>query len=320
MEKPKAVFLDAHTLDPGDNDMSILENIVDLTTYPRTHDSEIIERSRDADILIVNKCRIERETIEQVPGLKLIQVAATGYNNVDIQTAAARNIPVCNISGYSTSSVAQQVFAMLLSYFNQTMLYNQEVSEGKWTSCKDFSYWHSPIRELSGKTMGILGYGDIGKAVSRIALSFGMQVIVSHTRKLDEQLEVRFVDQEEMFREADIISLHAPLNEGTRHIIDNRRINIMKPQAVLVNTARGGLVNNMDLKNALEQNRIAAALLDVLDKEPPDASHPLINVKNCYITPHQAWASLESRQRLLAMLHENIAAFLSGKTINQVNA
>jgi len=319
MKKLKAVFLDAHTLDPGDNDMSILENIVDLIVYPRTHASEIIERSCNADILIVNKCRLEKETIEQIPALKLIQVAATGYNNVDVQSAATRGIPVCNISGYSTSSVAQHVFAMLLSYYNETMRYSREVSEGSWTSCKDFSYWHSPIRELAGKTMGILGYGDIGKAVSRIALSFGMKVLVSHTRKLDELDGLLFVEQEKMFRESDIISLHAPLNEGTKHIIDSRRINMMKPHAVLVNTARGGLVKNMDLKEALEEGRIAAALLDVLDQEPPDASHPLLNLKNCHITPHQAWASLDSRQRLLAMLYNNIASFLSGKTINQVN-
>jgi len=319
MEKLKAVFLDAHTLDPGDNDMSILNSIVDLTSYPRTDKSEIIERSHDAHILIVNKCKIESETIEQIQGLKLIQVAATGFNNVDIQSAASKGIPVCNISGYSTSSVAQHFFAMLLAYFNESRRYSQEVSQGSWSSSNDFSYWHAPIKELAGKKLGILGYGDIGKAVSRIALAFGMQVLVSHTRKLEDMDGLYFVKQEEMFRACDIITLHAPLNEATKHIINRHNINLMQAHAVLVNTARGGLVNNADLKKALEAGRIEAALLDVLDQEPPDASHPLLNLDNCYITPHQAWASLESRQRLLSMLYDSISAFISGKTLNRVN-
>lgn len=319
MKKAKAVFLDAYTLDPGDNELSILESILDIQFYDRTAPEEVIERAGDTEILIVNKCPVSKAHIDQLSELKLIQVAATGFNNVDTGYAASKGIPVCNISGYSTTSVAQQVFAMLLSYLNRCESYFDETARGKWSAKADFSYWHKPIRELSGKKLGIVGYGDIGQAVSRIALAFGMDVLVSHTRKLQDQPGLTFHDLPRVLSDADILSLHAPLNDQTKELIRSENIALMKPGLILVNTARGGLVRNADLKAALDAGKIQAALLDVLDEEPPPKDHPLLTCKHAYITPHQAWASLESRQRLLKLLKQNLEEFLEGRINNRVN-
>jgi len=316
--KAKAVFLDAYTLDPGDNPLDELDSVIDLECYDHTAYGQILDRVGEAQILIVNKVKIPSEIIDQLKGIRLIQVAATGYNNIDVAEARKHGIDVCNVSGYSTASVVQQVFAMILSYLNRTELYNQQVREGRWSESKHFSYWNSPIRELSGKTMGIIGFGTIGKAVAKVAQSFGMHVLV-HTRTPDGREGIEYKGLEETVSRSDFLSLHAPMTEETRHMMDYNRISEMKTGAVLINTARGGLIDEAGLARALKEKRIAAALLDVLSAEPPSADHPLTKLDNCYVTPHQAWASLESRQRLVSMMKDTLKAFLKGNPVNLVN-
>lgn len=315
----KICFLDSYTLSPGDLDLSSLNELGDVALYDRTKNEDIIARVIDAEILITNKCVIDANLIEQLPSLKLIQVAATGYNNVDLKAAKQRGITVCNVSGYSTESVGQHVFAMLLSYLNQVHIYNEESSLGVWTDASDFSYWHNPIYALNEMTFGIIGYGKIGSCVANIAASFGMKVIVSHKHNVISSNEnITFHDQEFVFENSDVLSLHAPLNASTDQFINTSTLTKMKSNAILINTGRGGLINEAELANALVANKIKAALLDVLSQEPPQKDNVLLGLDNCYITPHQAWANIGARKRLLKGIVENINNFYSGNPTNVV--
>lgn len=317
---PKIVFLDSYTTNPGDLEWSDLESLGTVELYDRTPAELIVERSAQADILITNKTPLAATTLALLPQLKLICVAATGYNIVDVAAARERNIPVCNVSGYSTPAVAQHVFALALAFTNRVTEYSAETHTGEWSRSADFSYWHEPLTELAGKTLGIYGFGTIGQATARVALAFGMRVIAVHKHPERDATEgVRFVDPPTLWSESDFISLHVPLTERTEGLINARVLAQMKASAILINTGRGGLVVEADLREALEQGQIAGAGLDVLSSEPPPADHPLLGAPNCLITPHQAWASQEARQRLLAGVVDNIRGWQRGKVRNVVN-
>jgi glycerate dehydrogenase len=316
--RPRIVVLDGHTLNPGDLDWHAVEALGELTVHPRTATAEIVARAAGAEILLTNKTPITAETIAALPALRFIGVLATGFNVVDTAAARARGIPVCNVPGYGTASVAQHVFALLLELTQRTGHHAQTVREGRWSACPDFCYWDFPLVELSGRTLGIVGCGSIGEAVARIALAFGMKVIAS-ARRPRAMDGVEFVPTEEIFRRADVVSLHCPLTEETRGIVNAARIATMKPSAFLINTGRGPLIVEQDLADALNAGRIAGAALDVLSTEPPPASNPLFTAKNCIITPHIAWATHASRARLMEVVAENICAFLAGTPRNVVN-
>ena len=316
----KIVFLDAYTLNPGDLDLSTLENLGEVSVYDSTSFDQLNERAEAAEIIITNKFVMNEEAIKQLAHLKYIIVAATGYNNVDLEICKQKNIKVSNVRNYSTPSVSQHVFAMLLSYLNQCETYNREARDKTWTRKNTWSYWHNPILEMKDKTFGILGFGKIGQEVAKVALAFGMKVMASHRYpERDKMVAVNFVDIETLFAEADILSLHAPLNDTTDQIINTTSLSKMKSTSILINTARGGLVNEEDLRMALDERKIAAALLDVLSSEPPPEDHPLLDSPHCYITPHQAWASQASRGRLLKGIVENIKAYELGDCINLVS-
>ena len=316
----KIVFLDSYTTNPGDLDWSALEALGPVTLYDRTPAELIVERSAQADIVITNKTPLSATTLALLPKLKLICVAATGYNIVDVAAARKREIPVCNVSGYSTPAVAQHVFALALAFTNRVRAYSAETHAGAWSRSADFSYWHEPLTELSGKTLGIYGLGTIGQATARIALAFGMNVIAVHKHPQRDALEgVRFVDPPTLWAESDVVTLHVPLTAQTEGLIDAAVLAQMKPSALLINTGRGGLVVETDLRKALEQGQIAGAGLDVLSSEPPPADHPLLGAPNCLLTPHQAWASQEARRRLLAGIVANIRSWQEGAPQNVVN-
>ena len=314
------VFLDSYTTNPGDLDWSPLEALGPVRLYDRTPDELIIERSALADVLITNKTPLTATTLALLPKLKLVCVAATGYNIVDVKAARDRSIPVCNVSGYSTPAVAQHVFALMLAFTNRVAEYSAETHAGEWSRAADFSYWHQPLTELAGKTLGIYGLGAIGQATARVALAFGMEVIAVHKHpQRDAMAGVRFVDPPALWAESDFVTLHVPLTEKTQGLIQADTLRQMKSSAILINTGRGGLVVETDLRSALEQGQIAGAALDVLSSEPPPADHPLFGAPNCLITPHQAWASQEARQRLLAGIVENIRSWQRGEPRNVVN-
>lgn len=313
------VALDGHTLNPGDLSWSALENLSNFKVFPRTHRALIVERAISADILIVNKLVLDESILEKLPKLKYICVSATGYNNVDLNYCKKNNIPVSNVSGYSTPAVAQHVFALLFALTNQIEKYSQEVHGGVWSNQSDFAYWHQPIDEIFGKVMGIYGFGKIGKAVANVALAFGMEVIVHRKNPQKENLEnIKYVSLDELFSQSDVLSLHAPLTEENQGMVSLLNLAKMKPSAYLINTARGGLINELALKNALENKRIAGAGLDVLSTEPPAKDHILFGVENCIISPHQAWASLAARKRLLNEVVKNVEGFLNGKMRNLI--
>ena len=319
---PNIVVLDGHTLNPGDLDWHAIEALGALTVHVRTDDAEIIARARGADILLTNKTAITAGTIAALPGLRFIGVLATGHNVVDAAAAHARGIPVCNVPGYGTASVAQHVFALLLELTQHTGHHAQTVREGRWNACRDFCYWDFPLIELAGRTLGIVGYGSIGEAVARIGLAFGMKVIASARKPRNtESVEgVEFVSTEEIFRRADVVTLHCPLTEETRGLVNAARLATMKATAFLINTGRGPLVVEPDLADALNAGRLAGAGLDVLSIEPPQPGNPLLAAKHCIITPHIAWATHSSRSRLMEVVAENVRAFLAGKPQNVVNA
>jgi len=310
----KIVFLDSYTLNPGDLDLSPISELGELHLYDRTNPDQILDRCQDAEIIISNKVKIGLDIMHSLPSLKFIQVAATGTNNIDLDAAKSIGLPVCNAVGYSSISVAQHVFAVLLSYHNQVDRYFKDSTNLVWSQQSDFSYWHRSLKELSGQTLGVWGFGNIGRAVTKIALSFGMKVIVINKYPQHDPLpEVRNVTKEELLAESDIITLHTSLNDSTFEMINAESLAHMKPTALLVNTGRGQLINESDLYHALESNQIQAAFLDVLSKEPPDADHLLLKAKNCFITPHQAWASLEARKRLLKIMVQNIKSYTIGE-------
>ncbi|HOY19839.1 MAG TPA: D-2-hydroxyacid dehydrogenase [Haliscomenobacter sp.] len=319
-EQPKIVVLDGHTLNPGDLSWNELKNLGEVDFYDRTSSDEIVPRAKDATILIVNKLVLTREHIEQLPVLRCICVSATGYNNIDLVATREREICVSNAVGYGTHSVAQHVFALLLELSNNVALHHQSVLNGDWSNQPDFSYWKKPLIELNGKTMGILGFGRIGQKVASIAMAMGMRVLATHRHpERDALVGVTFVRIEDLFSASDVVCLTVPLNDKTRQIVDAKMLKRMKPSAFLINTGRGELINESDLYQALVEEKLAGAGLDVLDGEPPRADHPLFDLPNCIITPHQAWASKEARQRLLDITVGNVASYLRGKPQNVVN-
>lgn len=315
----KIVVLDAFAMNPGDLSWEQLKNIGDTDIYDRSLPQESIKRVADAEIILTNKALVNKDIMEAAPNLKYIGVMATGYNVVDITEAHKRNIIVSNVPAYSTASVAQLTFAFILELANHTALYAQSVKNGDWVRSKDFSYHLKPIMELQNKTLGIIGFGQIGQNVAKIALAFGMRVISSHKHPERDKMEgVTFVDEKTCFSEADIVSLHCPLNKDNFEFVNKELIASMKRKAFLINTSRGGLVNENDLAEALNHEVIAGAALDVLSTEPPSADNPLLHAKNCLINPHVAWATFESRNRLMDVVVNNIGAFLKGKPVNVI--
>ena len=315
----KIVVLDGYGLNPGDMSWSGFEALGELVVYDRTSPSELMERAADAEVLITNKTLITAENMEALPCLKYIGVLATGYNVVDIDAAKAHQIVVTNIPAYSTPSVAQMVFAHLLNITQRVDYYTNENKQGRWTKNVDFCYWDTPLMELEGKKMGIVGFGNIGQATGRIAQAFGMEVCVC-TSKPQFALPsgVKKMELDTLFAECDVISLHCPLTPETKELVNASRLKLMKPTAILINTGRGPLVNEQDLADALNQGVIAAGGLDVLSVEPSTADNPLLSAKNCFITPHIAWATMEARTRLMDIAVNNLKSYQKGDIINNV--
>lgn len=316
----KIVVLDGYTLNPGDLNWQPLQQLGETIIYDRSTKDEIADRIADADIVLTNKAILSGDIIAKAANLKYIGVTATGYNIVDMVAAARRNLIVTNVPAYGSASVAQLTFALILELTTHVSDYTQSVKDGDWVRSKDFSYQRKTMMELQNKTLGIVGFGKIGQAVAAIGLAFGMQVIASHKHpERDHMNAVHFVDEETCFREADIVSLHCPLNDQNKYFVNKRLLTMMKPSAFLINTSRGGLINERDLAEALNSNQIAGAGLDVLSTEPPAADNPSLQAKNCLITPHVAWATYESRSRLLHEVVQNVRAFLAGVPVNVVS-
>ena len=315
----KIVVLDGYGLNPGDLSWDAVSQLGELTVYDRTSSEEVIARSAGAEAILTNKTVITAEIMEALPDLKYIGVLATGYNVVNIDAAREKGIVVTNIPAYSTPSVAQMVFAHILNIAQQVQHHSEEVRKGRWTNNADFCFWDTPLIELREKKIGLVGLGHTGFNTARIAIGFGMQV-TAYTSKSSLQLppEIKKRTLDELFSECDIVSLHCPLTDETKELVNAERLRLMKPTAILINTGRGPLVNEQDLANALNAGKLYAAGLDVLSSEPPKADNPLLTARNCYITPHIAWASLEARTRLMDILVENIKAFQAGKPVNNV--
>jgi glycerate dehydrogenase len=319
----KIVVLDGYVLNPGDLSWAGLYSLSDdVRIYDRTPADLILARARDAEILLTNKTPLSAPTLCMLDKLRYIGVLATGYDVVDIQAARARQIPVTNVPDYGTSSVAEFVFALLMELWRPVALHTQAVSRGEWTCCPDFSFWKTPLVELAGKTMGIVGFGRIGRRVGEIASVLGMRVIATGNRPgtSPQWPGFRWCSFEELLAEADVVSLHCPLTPATEGMINASSLALMKPGAVLINTARGRLIVEQDLAAALDAGRLAGAALDVLSSEPPAAGNPLLHVRNCLVTPHMAWATQEARSRLLDIVVDNLKAFLAGRPVNVVNA
>lgn len=315
------VVLDGHGLNPGDLSWEGLKAWGDLTVYPRTEPALVYERAREADVLLTNKTPLDAAVLERLPQLKYIGVLATGYNVVDTEAARQLGITVCNIPAYSTASVAQTVFAHLLTIVNRTEHYTEQIRHGSWSACPDFCYWDTPLTELAGKKMGIVGLGHIGQAVARIAGAFGMEVLAV-TSKPAEQLAPTGIGKRtlrELLAESDVVSLHCPLTPDTHHLINADTLRGMKPGAILINTGRGPLVDETAVAEALNNGRLAAYGADVLSVEPPALDHPLLSARHAFLTPHIAWATREARERLLSICLENIRAFVEGHPQNVVN-
>jgi glycerate dehydrogenase len=314
----KIVVLDGHTLNPGDLGWDGLEALGECTVYERTPPAEVVARSRGVEIVLTNKTVIDRQVMEALPELRYVGVLATGYDVVDVRSAADRGITVTNVPSYGTESVAQAVFALLLELVSHVGLHAASVREGNWARAEDFCYWEKPITELGGLTMGIVGYGAIGRAVARIARAFLMEVTV-HTEPPQEEPGTAFVGLDRLFAESDVVTLHCPLTPATRGLVGAERLALMKPTAFLLNTARGPLVDEDALARALNEGRIAGAGLDVLPAEPPPSDCPLLAANNCLITPHVAWAARASRERLMRSAVGNVTAFLAGRATNVVS-
>jgi glycerate dehydrogenase len=313
------VVLDGHTLNPGDLSWAPLEALGECVIYPRTPREAIVERARGAEAVLTNKAPLDRDTLAQLPDLRYIGVLATGYNIVDVDAARERGIPVTNVPAYSTPSVAQAAFALLLELTHHVGHHAETVRAGQWCRSADFSYQEEPLVELAGLTMGIVGFGAIGRAVARIAAAFGMTV-QAHTRTVPADApEVAFVDLDTLFRTSDVVSLHVPLTPQTQGLVNAARLAQMKPSAFLLNTSRGPLIVEADLADALNAGRIAGAGMDVLSVEPPPPDNPLLTARHCLITPHFAWATRAARVRLLDGVATNLRAFQAGTPANVVN-
>ena len=315
----KIIVLDGYGLNPGDLNWEGFESLGELTVYDRTLPSELMERAAGAEVLVTNKTLITAENMAALPELKYIGILATGYNVVDIDAAKARGIVVTNIPAYSTASVAQMVFAHILNITQRVGYYADENKQGRWTKNADFCYWDTQLVELQGKKMGIVGLGNIGQATARIAQAFGMEVCVYSSKpQFVLPSGIKKMDLDELFAECDVISLHCPLTPDTKEMVNADRLSKMKSNAILINTGRGPLINEQDLANALNEGRIAAAGLDVLSVEPSVEGNPLLTARNCFITPHIAWATLEARTRLMEIAVQNLKSYLNGQIINNV--
>ncbi len=313
----KLTILDGHAVNPGDLPWNFLDGIVDYKIYERTSPEEVIERIGNSDAVFLNKIQITKEIFDACPNLKYIGVLATGYNVIDLEAARAHGVTVTNIPAYSTDSVAQHVFSFILYFTNQVAQHSESVMAGDWVKCPDFCYWNGRLSELSDKTLGIFGYGNIGKRVASIAQAFGMKVICCTRTPKDGMPEP--VSFEDLLKRSDFLTLHAPLTDKTKNIINKESLSLMKKSSYLINTARGGFVVEKDLAACLNEGGISGYAADVLLEEPMAANNPLLKAKNCVITPHIAWAPLETRKRLQGIAEENLKAWLRGSPINVVN-
>lgn len=317
----KIVVLDGYALNPGDLSWEPLQSLGELSVYDRTAtEAQAAQRIGDGEILLINKFPVTETLLEKCPSVKMIGVLATGYNVVDCAAARRRNIPVCNVPSYGTAAVAQFTLALILELCHRVGLHNHSVHQHRWESCPDFCYWLRPQMELWGKTIGIIGFGRIGRAVGKLAQAFGMKVLAYSPRKHPEGLAIgEYVDLDALLSRSDIVSLHCPLFPETKQIINAASIAKMKDGAMLINTARGPLVHEQDLADALNSGKLRGAALDVVCQEPILPTNPLLSAKNCILTPHMAWAPVESRQRLMDCVVENVATFLKGAPQNVVN-
>jgi glycerate dehydrogenase len=315
------VVLDGYALNPGDNPWDAIEKLGDLRVHDRTAEDQIVARAREAEIVLTNKTPLTAETLRQLPQLKFISVLATGYNIVDVQAAAAHGIPVSNVPEYGTDSVAQHVFAVLLHFCHHATRHDQLIREGHWQQCGDFSFWDTPLLELAGKQIGIVGFGRIGQRVGELAHAFGMRVTAYDPTPGQAPAYSPFAWQSlaELFSESDVVSLHCPETDENRNMINRQLLATMKRTSILINAARGGLVNEQDLAMALNEGQLAGAALDVLSQEPVRDDNPMLAASNCLLTPHTAWATVAARQRLMAVTAENVSAFLKGDPCNVVN-
>lgn len=316
----KIVVLDGYAANPGDISWEQVSTLGDLTVYDRTPVAEIPERIRDAEIVLTNKAPLNASVLEGATSLKYVGVLATGFNIVDVQAAARLGIVVCNVPGYSTMSVAQLVFALLLEITHHVGLHADGVHAGEWVNSKDFAYWKAPLVELDGKVMGLVGAGSIAKAVARIAMAFGMRVIAtSRSKTTGEENGISYVTLDELWQHSDVISLHCPLTDSTKGLVNKTSLAAMKDGVILINTARGPIVDEAALADALRTGKVRAAGVDVLSSEPMAKENPLLGVGNCFMTPHIGWAPYEARVRLMNITATNIQAFLTGKPVNRVN-
>ena len=315
----KIAVLDRCTVTNGDISFSPMEAVGEVTYYDVLPPDQIAGAIGERDAVVVNKARITADIMDACPNLKFIGLFATGYNNIDTVAAASRGIVVCNVPGYSTRSVAQHTFALMLHFASRVDEYAASVARGDWANASVFSYLSYPSHELCGRTLAIYGYGNIGREVAAIGRAFGMQILATpHTPRPAEE-GVEFVSKEELFARADYLSLHCPLTDETRHLVNASTLALMKPTAYIINTARGGVIEEEALCDALNSGRLAGAGIDVLDTEPMRPAHPYLTAKNCYITSHVAWGTLDARSRLIGMVAENLKAFEDGRPINKVN-
>lgn len=316
----KIVVLDGHAVNPGDLSWQSLEQLGEITVYDRSEPSEVISHIGSAEIVLTNKSIISEDVFKACPAIRLVCVLATGYNVVDCAAAAEREIPICNVPGYGTASVAQFTFALLLEICHQVGLHNQHVHAGKWSQCPNFCYWATPQMELAGKTLGIIGFGSIGQAVAKIATALGMKVLAHSRTEYPESRKLgEYVDLDTLLQNSDIISLHCPLFPETTGLINQNTIDKMKDGVILLNTARGGLLNEAAVAAALRDGKIRYAAVDVVSSEPITVDNPLLSAPNCIITSHMAWAPVEARQRIINITTENVKAFIKGTPINVVN-
>lgn len=316
----KIVILEGNAVNPGDLSWDPIRQFGDVTIYDRTAPEDAAARIGDAEIVLINKTPITAEVLDACPNLRLICVEATGYNVVDCQAAKMRNVLVCNVPVYGTDCVAQFTFSLLLEICNRVGLHDASVHAGEWCRCPDFCYWKTPQMELAGKTIGIIGFGQIGRAVAKIANAFGMRVLAYNRSRCPEGAALgEYAELGTLLSQADIVSLHCPLTAQTEEIINKNTINQMKDGAILLNTARGGLVNEKDLAAALHLGKLRAFAADVVSSEPIAANNPLLAAPNCILTPHMAWAPVEARQRIIDTTVRNIQSFLNGQPINVVN-
>ena len=317
----KTVVLDSYALNPGDLSWDWLKILGECEIYDRTPKEKILERVKDADIILTNKTPLTRETLSQLKNLKYIALLSTGYNIADIEYAGKMGVPVSNIPSYSTDAVAQLTFSLILEITNAVGIHSASVKSGEWSCCPDFCYWKTPLTELNGKTLGIIGFGKIGQRVADIAEAFKMNILAvsGHESDQSSRKNFRWTDMNTLTAQSDIITLHCPLTEKTAGLVNSKFIEGCKDGAIIINTSRGPVVDDKALADALNSGKLGSAGLDVLTTEPPSPDNPLLSAKNCYITPHIAWAGFETRERLMNILRDNVEAFLCGEIKNAVN-